>query len=323
MRRSGPSERRHFVRAGRSGIILGIAFAGALLLSIGGVAVSRSLDRYQNDAVHSGAIGAIARRAIVASQQQPGWLKATATPAPTATKPAPAATATTPAAAVPAQAAASGSCTDPAFVTSQPLAGWTDGSYYLYNDMWNISGYTVSQTMYACSYSNWYVVADMNNDSGNGAVKTYPNAHMDIPGSPAISSLSSVDSTFAENSPNVGIYEDAYDIWINGEASSGSTEIMIWTQNHGQAPGGSEVGSVTLDGRGYTVWHGGSYIAFVADTNFTSGTMNLLDFFNWVIGQGWMPSSSTLSQVDYGAELVSTDSTPQTFTFTNFSVTTS
>jgi hypothetical protein len=208
-------------------------------------------------------------------------------------------------------------------VTSQQLGGWTDGSYYVANDMWNASGYSVTQTLYACSYSNWYVVADMNNDSGDGAVKTYPNAHMDFSSEPAISSFSSIDSTFAENSPDVGIYEDAYDIWLNGVASSGSTEVMIWTQNHGQTPGGSVAGSVTLDGRAYTVWRSGSYIAFVADANFTSGTMNLLSFFNWIIAQGWMPASSTLGQVDYGAELVSTNSAPATFSFTNFSVTTS
>jgi len=59
----------------------------------------------------------------------------------------------------------------------------------------------------------------------------------------------------------------------------------------------------------------------VAETNFTSGTMDLLAFFDWVIAQGWMPANSTLGQVDYGAELVSTNGAPATFTFTNFSVT--
>jgi hypothetical protein len=142
----------------------------------------------------------------------------------------------------------------------------------------------------------------MNNDSGNGAVKTYPNAQRDF--NSAISSLSSVTSTFAETSPGTGIWEDTYDIWINGLATSGSTEIMIWTQNHGQTPSGSDQGTVTLDGRSYTVWKSGSYIAF----------------FQWVIGKDWMPADSTLSQVCYGAELVSTNGVPATFTFSNFSV---
>src|SRR5258708_12467626 len=96
--------------------------------------------------------------------------------------------------------------------------------------MWNISGYSVSQTLYACSYNNWYVVADMNNDSGDGAVKTYPNAHEDF-SEPAISSFHSISSTFAETSPHVGIYEDAYDISINGVPSSRSTQVIILTPN--------------------------------------------------------------------------------------------
>jgi hypothetical protein len=195
---------------------------------------------------------------------------------------------------------------------------WNVSPYFVYNDMWGISGYNVSQTIYACSYSNWYVTADMNNESGNGAVKTYPNSQRDF--SSEISSLSSVTSTFAETSPGTGIYEDAYDIWLNGLATSGSTEVMIWTQNNGQTPSGTVQGTVTVDGRTYTVWKSGSYIAFVANTNFTAGTMNLLAFFQYIIGKGWVPGDSTLSQVCYGVELVSTNSAPETFTFSDYSV---
>jgi hypothetical protein len=188
--------------------------------------------------------------------------------------------------------------------------------------MWNVSGYSVSQTLYACSYSNWYVVADMNNDNGDGAVKTYPNVQMNF-NEPKISSFHSISSTFAETGPGTGIYEDAYDIWINGVASSGSTELMIWTDNVRQVPSGSVQATVTFGGRTYKVWKSGSYIAFVADTNFAAGSENLLEFFDWVIAQGWIPASSTLGQIDYGAEIVSTNSVPATFTFTNFSVGTS
>lgn len=198
---------------------------------------------------------------------------------------------------------------------------WNLAPYFVYNNMWGISGYTVTQTLYACSYSDRYVVADMNNDSGDGHVKTYPNSHRDFDNEPAITSLNSVTSTFAETSPGTGIYEDAYDIWLNGIATPGSTEVIIWTQNQGQVPSGSVVGTVTLDGRSWTVWKtSGTYIAFVANSNFTSGTMNLLAFFQWIMGQGWIPSSSTPGQVDYGAELVSTNGVPATFTFSDFPV---
>ena len=216
--------------------------------------------------------------------------------------------------------AGSGTCTHPSFVTSDQYGMWNQDPYFVYNDMWGISGYSVSQTLYACSYGNWYVTATMNNDNGDGHVKTYPNSHRDWDNEPAISSLQSVTSTFAETSPGTGIYEDAYDIWLNGIADSSSTEVMIWTENHGQVPAGNQVTTVTLDGRSWAVWKGNSYIAFVAGSNFTSGTMNLLTFFQWIMGQGWIPGNSTLGQVDYGAELVSTNGMPATFSFSNFSV---
>ena len=215
-------------------------------------------------------------------------------------------------------------CTHPSYTTSAQFGMWNLAPYFVYNNMWGISGYQVSQTLYACSYSNWYVTATMNNNSGDGHVKTYPNAQKDF-SEPRISSLNSVTSTFAETSPDVGIYEDAYDIWLNGVASSGSTEVMIWNDNHGQSPAGSAQGSVTFDGRSYTVYRTstGSYIAFVANSNFTSGSMNLLEFFNWIMAKGWIPANSTLGQVCYGVELVSTNNVPATFVFNDFSVTAS
>lgn len=230
---------------------------------------------------------------------------------------------TAPGSAAPTTQAPAGSptCTDPQYTTSDPTGMWNLSPYFVANDMWGISGYTVSQTLSACSYSNWYVVANMNNDSGDGHVKTYPNSHRDFDSEPEISSFSSITSTFAETDPGTGIYEDAYDIWLNGIASSTSTEVMIWTNNHGQTPAGSVQTTVTIDGRSYTVYKTtGNYIAFVANSNFTSGTMNLLDFFQWITGKGWLASDATLGQVDYGAELVSTDNVPETFTFSNFSV---
>jgi Glycosyl hydrolase family 12 len=271
---------------------------------------------------------AAGRLTAVSGHGQPAGLAAARGHTPTPTRPAtPSQVLSSPAvAAAPTSRASTTSCPDPQFVTSAPTGGWSDGNYYLYNNMWNAAGYSVHQTMYACSYNNWYVVATMNNDSGDGAVKTYPDVQANFNG-PAISSFNSISSTFAQASPDVGIYEDAYDVWINGVANSSSTEIMIWTQNHGQTPGGSVVTSASLGGRGYQVWRngsgGGQAVTFVADSNFSSGTVNLLAFFDWVMAQGWLPANSTLDQICYGAELVSTDSAPATFSFTNFSVTTS
>jgi hypothetical protein len=255
-------------------------------------------------------------------------------PTPSASRPAPSHSAATPSAnpsspqagmsSPPPAAAGSTSCAHPSFVTSAPTGIWGNGGYYVYNNMWNVSGYSVSQTLYACSYSNWYVTATMNNDSGDGAVKTYPNVQMNF-SEPQISSLHSVTSTYAQTSPQTGIYEDAYDIWLNGVASSGSTEVMVWTENHDQVPAGSQEATATFGANSYTVYRtsSGGYIAFVAGQNSSSGTVDLLAIFNWLIAKGWIPGNSTLGQICYGVELVSTNGVPATFSFTNFSISSS
>jgi hypothetical protein len=170
-----------------------------------------------------------------------------------------------------------GECINPAFVTSDPNGGWSDGGYYVHNNMWNRASYQCSETLYACSYHNWYVVANMNNDSGDGAVKTYPNVHKDYNNVP-ISSFNTIVSTFSETSPHVGIYNVAFDIWTNGVATPGSTEFMIWTENYNQVPAGSRVEEVTLGGRTYNVWKTSNnrYIAFIPTVVFTSGTVDIL-----------------------------------------------
>ena len=131
-------------------------------------------------------------------------------------------------------------------------------------------------------------------------------------------------STCGSTLPASGDFEDAYDIWLNGTAGAGGDEVMIWTDNHGQTPAGSQMASVTFDGQSYSVWQAtGGPITFVSDTNVTGGDLNLLPFFQWLISQGYEPANSTLDQVAYGAEIVSTNATQETFGFSNFSVSSS
>jgi hypothetical protein len=305
---------------GWAGILAGIA---AVALVVAGVLTVRhfvtagSHGREASDVARTGGLGHTTSPSAAVPVVLPS-ASPTASPSVSA-RPSPRHTSTPPPAPSSAPPATDASCTHPQFTTSDPTGGWTDGNYFVYNNMWNASSYSVQQTLNACSYHDWYVVATMNNDSGDGAVKTYPNVHEDF-SERAISSFHSITSTFAEQSPHRGIYEDAYDIWLNGVATSGSTEVMVWTDNFNQVPAGSVQTSASFGGRTYKVWRRGSYIAFEADSNFSAGTVNLLAIFDWIIAKGWIASGSTLGQIDYGVELVSTDSTPATFSFTNFSI---
>jgi hypothetical protein len=213
-------------------------------------------------------------------------------------------------------------CTNPVFTTDTLYGTYTALPYFVANNEWNAGGSGLVQTLNVCSPGSWSVTAAVN--SGSNSVKTYPNVHRDF-GSPAISSLKSVTSTFAESEPNgaPGAYENAYDIWLNGIANpgGGSDEVMIWNENHGQIPGGSPQGTVTFDGHAFTVWKGdGNYFAFVANSTFTSGTLNLLGFFKYLMDKGWVPGNSTLSEVCYGVEVVNTTGAQETFNVTNFSI---
>jgi hypothetical protein len=214
----------------------------------------------------------------------------------------------------------SSTCTNPVFMTSDPNGGWNNGGYYVHNNMWNSSAGLGPETLYACSYNNWYVVSNQTNSAG--AVKTYPNVHKNY-NDALISSFNVITSTFAESSPHVGIYNVAYDIWTNGIATSGSTELMIWTENFNQVPAGSKVMATTFGGRTYDVWKTSNnhYIAFVPTMVFTSGTIDLLEILRWTIAQGWLASTSTLGQICFGIEIVSTNGANATFYVTDFSIT--
>ena len=213
-------------------------------------------------------------------------------------------------------------CVSPAFTTSDQNGGWSNGGYYVHNNMWNRDIPLGPETLYACSYKDWYVVSNQTNSGG--AVKTYPNVHKDYNNVP-ISSFKYLTSTFAAAGPQVGIYNVAYDIWLNGVATAGANEVMIWTENRGQVPAGNKVDSVTLGGLSYSVWKtgGNAYIAFVAASPVLSGTLDLRALLDWILAKGWIPSASTLGQICFGVEIVSTGGANAKYVFSDFTISTS
>lgn len=224
--------------------------------------------------------------------------------------------------------ASAATCTDPVWASSQPDAMWTQGRYIVHNNMWNASAYRVSQRVAACSHANWRVTARADNSTGDGAVKTYPNVHRDYHDwgtgrEPRLSSFTSLTSAFAARSPHVGIYNVAYDIWLNGVADSNSTEVMIWTDNFHQVPGGSRVArGVTFSGRTWKLFAtpDNRYLAFVPDHPITKGTLNLKRVLGWLVNHGRLSGKSTLGQICYGVEIVSTGGNRAAFKFDAFNV---
>jgi hypothetical protein len=217
-------------------------------------------------------------------------------------------------------------CSDPKFTTSDPNGMWSNGAYVVHNNMWNASGYKVSETLKACSHRNWYVRAKANNSSGDGAVKTYPNVHRDYhnwnTGSePRLRSFKSIKSKFAARTPRVGIYNAAYDIWLNGVP--GNREVMIWTDNHHQVPAGSVVAKgVSFSGHTWKVYatKDNQYLAFKPTHRITHDTLNIKAMLKWLVAKGRVPAKSTLGQICFGFEVVSTGGEAATFKVKDFSV---
>jgi hypothetical protein len=214
-------------------------------------------------------------------------------------------------------------CTNPYFTTSDPNGGVSDGGYYVHNNLWNASKYPGTKgTTQVCSYHSWNHIGTASNSSGSGEVKTYPNVHKDYSGR-TISSFSRLTSTFAATSPGVGIYDVAYDLWLNGVPND---EVMVWTDNHGQFPAGSRFATgVSLGGHSWDVYatSGNGYLAFVPSggARLTSGTVDLKAMLSYLVAQGRTAASSTVDQICYGVEIVDTGGSAATWKFTDFSIT--
>ncbi|TDO68106.1 glycosyl hydrolase family 12 [Kribbella sp. VKM Ac-2571] len=242
----------------------------------------------------------------------PTQTSTTPTKPPASTPTSPSTTSTTPTSTT----SPSQTCTSPSFVTTSTNNqgdGRAFGAYYVHNNMWNNDNGTY--TLSACNYNNWFldVTQPLPGDKG---VQAYPNVHKDYNDVP----LSKIQSAkFAASTPAncpACIYNVAFDAWIGDGLNN---ELMIWTDNKNQVPGGDKVGTVTFGGFTYDVWHENGYTAYVSQVTQKSGTMPLASFFNDMAKRGWTPKATTW-QVDFGVEVVSTGNTKQRFNFTDFSI---
>jgi hypothetical protein len=205
-------------------------------------------------------------------------------------------------------------CADPVFTSSERFGSWRNGGYQVDQDMWNSTVGT--QTMHACSYRSWYITSTQPDPP---SVKTYPDVNVDLKGA-RLDSFSEITSNFGSAGPGTGVYEYAYDVWFNGLATKHSTEIMIWTDNHGNVLHVPQRGTFTSRGRSYSAYRAGRFIAYVDTTNSSSGELDLTSFFDHAVAQGWLSPSAALDKVEFGVEVCSTSGVPMRFAVTDFSV---
>lgn len=214
-------------------------------------------------------------------------------------------------------------CTKPTCSQSNNICTVSEGTNWdVYDNQWNCgagSGETCGpETVYVCSGSSWYVVSDQ--PAGNTAVLSYVSTQVNYNSVP-LSSFNSITSTFSEVSPHVGDYEAAYDVFFN---PGNQWEVMVWVDNYNQTPGGGWnpiATNVSVGGSVYNVYQSGSTIYYVAVTNFTSGTVDLLAIFHDATNQRhWLPASVALEQIQFGWEICSTNGQNATFYLDEFSL---
>jgi len=223
-------------------------------------------------------------------------------------------------------AAAGDACTKAKAACTASNTGCNVSGYYFYDNQWNCGpqsgNHCGAESGYACVNADQSVafVVTSNQPAKNTAVLTYPAVQKNFDGKPLLSSFKSITSTFSETSPHVGDYEVAWDCWFNGLAN----EVMVWVDNYNQTPAGKKVASsVTLSGHTWDVWYVASsgYLAFIATSTLTAGTIDLLALFQYAVSNGWLPASSTVSQLAFGIEVCSTDGTDATWTVADYSLT--
>ncbi len=194
---------------------------------------------------------------------------------------------------------------------------WHDGRFDVFNNEWN-SAQAGPQTVWADSFHSWGVVSTQADTTG---VKTYPSVQEDFTGT-RLTSLRRLTSSFAESMPRAASAykaEAAYDLWLNGYRN----EVMVWVDNHGQQPNGIVSSEAVLSGQHFRVYRGNAHmvsLVLLSGTHETTGSVNLLLALRWLVDHGYLRSSASLTQVDFGWEIVSTDGRPLEFTLHSYSL---
>lgn len=157
-----------------------------------------------------------------------------------------------------------------------------------------------------------------------GAVRSYPSVAYSC-GWP-VSAYTSIMSTFAETWPAGATGEAAYDIFMAGTSAAPTartTEIMIWTDTHSATPAGSVIATPVISGIPYSLYFSSTlqtwpYYAFLASSNFSSGTIDILAVFNYMVANSHILASDLINTIFFGWEIISASSS--LFTMSQFSV---
>jgi hypothetical protein len=181
------------------------------------------------------------------------------------------------------------------------------------------------QTLSAANPGNWSVTANM--PAGNTAVVSYPNTGAAY-GEKPLSKFSTIYSSFSENLSATSATSAwaAFDLWFNNWGN----EVMIVHDAVGAGPcdfvatqsfGGSN--GVPVQTWGLCKYGSELIWKITSGANEQTSHVDILAMVTWLEKHGYMPSSSTVTDLSYGFEICSTGGKNETFQVSSFSITAS
>ncbi|KAF2120139.1 endoglucanase A precursor [Lophiotrema nucula] len=188
------------------------------------------------------------------------------------------------------------------------------GSYTLYQDLWGESAATSGSQCSGVdglsgSTIKWHTKWSW--AGGSSSVKSFANIVTTIT-QKSLSSITSLASTWKYSYTGTSIVADvAYDIFTSSTASgSAEYEVMIWLAALGGAgpisATGSPVATPTLAGTSWKLYKGTNgqmtVFSFVASSQVTSFSGDLMDFFKYLETNQGLSSSQVLQSVGAGTE---------------------
>ncbi|GAA3683174.1 glycosyl hydrolase family 12 [Lentzea atacamensis] len=188
------------------------------------------------------------------------------------------------------------------------------GRYVVQNNRWGTS----AQQCINVTSTGFQITRQDGSSPTNGAPVSYPSAFLGChytncsPGSTLPMQVSRIRS--ATSSINYryagGTYNASYDIWLDPTPKTNGVnqmEIMIWFHRQGSIqPIGSAVGTTNIGGRTWQVWRGSNgsnnVISYLAPSQITSWSFNVMDFINDVKNRGAITNSWYLTSIQAGFE---------------------
>lgn len=193
----------------------------------------------------------------------------------------------------------------------------SSGVYTVNQDLWGEANGSGSQCSNLNTVSDGNVVWSTTwSWSGDDSVKSYANGELTF--DPVqLSGISSLSTTWSWSYTQTNMVGDvAYDAFLSSEASitgPKAYELMVWLAAYGgDQPVGSSVGSVTIGGTGFDLWHGtnvqsGNTVnvySFVIDETNEDYSGDIMDFFSYLIDNEGVDSSLYLIQLQAGTEAI-------------------